>query len=275
MDWVILVVVLIGTAAALYTAWNSYTSQHNAATSARIARHAAKEAGQERKVASKAARLAVAASGTADPGTAVAQERVSGVPEEFTTPSGVRAHNDPSPGPRVVYGSAARSALAGDVPPDGRAHDPLGWPVPREVADAGYEPPLLLPGQGLVEWANTDPEGWRDAMYDAADPYQGWTEEQRRQLRESLPAAPEWPDPTPSGAQSWPTGSAPEDPSPNGGENSPTEPMLSPGTGGGGTSQGSGSGEKTGEFSRISLRRPTGPTSSSSPTQDGSDHDDE
>lgn len=82
MTLLITAAVLIGMAASLYTAYSTYVARHSAATSARIARHAANEAGANRDVARNAARIAVAVSGTPDPGTPVDPERVTGVPEE-------------------------------------------------------------------------------------------------------------------------------------------------------------------------------------------------
>lgn len=252
MNWLTLIAALIAAAASLYSAYNSYVSRHEAATSARIAKHAAKEAGEERRVASKAARVAVAASGTQDPGTAMDQGRVSGEPEappvhswrevreQFTTPSGVRVRNDPTPFPREA--SEERAATPRVLAHDGTQ---IGWSVPPEVADAGYAPPFyreeyenqarpasthLVPSALADQYAqggpslldSLAPETYRAMLMSAAD---------IARHNDEVAGA----DPTQSGAQSWPTGSAPEDPSRNGGENSPGRPDASRGTGGGDT----------------------------------------
>ena len=214
MDWVILVAVLVSLTASLYTAWTSYVSRHDAATSARIAKHAAKEARTERKVASNAARVAVAASGTKDPGTALDPERISGTPDE------------PLPKRGAAEAAGSSVVIASSISPS---------PVPRVPQELAY------------------PE-WNLSAEDIA------------RHNDEVAGV----DPTKSGARSWPTESAPEGPSRNGGDDLTTEPLDLSGTGGGDTSPDSPSGEKAGA-ARLSLRRPSSGTSSSSSNETGGD----
>jgi hypothetical protein len=291
VSWMIFIVVCLGAGASVYTAYSTYVSRHSAATSARIAKHAANEAGAEREVASKAARIAVAASGQPDPGMAVDPERVTGVPE----PTSYRVVSKDQPraltrngvvvGVEVVSdGAATLYGRGGEAPkvvrPDGTPWDFAAVGPPdegdRPVDDPPAGPALVVPDALASLYADREPplisgtgvmddliREARAASVDMDDPR--W-----RRLYEQPPAAPEPPDPTQSGAQSWPTGSAPEDPSPSGGDDSPTEPIQTPGIGGGGTSSAGSSGERTGAFSRLSLRRPTASTSLGS-TDGGSD----
>jgi hypothetical protein len=204
MSWLIVIAVIISTAASVFAAYACYTFGRAAATSAVLAKHAATEAAQERKVASQAARFSVAASGRRDPGTAVDTERISGVPE-------------PEPAHHVA--EPADWKRGGFANWHGEDTSPPLPPRPEPAHRATVVRPDGLPWQFGKPTPGTPAhaldESWRQALDG------GW----------SPP-----PDPTQSGAQSSPTGSAPEVRDHSGAESSPTEPMRSPGAGGGDTS---------------------------------------